>query len=99
MPLVASHKIVGLRGLRALQEFRIARIDRSRRRAARVKELALAVLSAFAPAGANADRTVEITFEEDRQYSVINGPRAYFHDPVGTGLEFIDLTSYVGNQL
>jgi len=42
---------------------------------------------------------VEITFEEDRQYSVINGPRAYFHDPAGTGLEFIDLTSYVGNQL
>jgi hypothetical protein len=41
---------------------------------------------------------IEITFEEDRQHGVINGPRAYFHDPVGTGLELIDLTSYVGNQ-
>ena len=36
---------------------------------------------------------VEITFEEDRP---INGPRAYFHDPDGTVLEFIDLTSYAG---
>jgi hypothetical protein len=25
-----------------------------------------------------------------------NGPRAYFHDPDGTVLEFIDLTSYAG---
>src|SRR4029079_12542299 len=39
---------------------------------------------------------VEITFEEDRQGGVVNGPRAYFHDPDGTGLEFIDLTSYAG---
>jgi len=39
---------------------------------------------------------VEITFEEDRQGGVINGPRAYFHDPDGTVLEFIDLTSYSG---
>jgi catechol 2,3-dioxygenase-like lactoylglutathione lyase family enzyme len=39
---------------------------------------------------------VEITFEEDRQGGVINGPRAYFHDPDGTVLEFIDLTSYAG---
>ena len=37
---------------------------------------------------------VEITFEEDRP---INGPRAYFHDPDGTVLEFIDLTSYAGS--
>ena len=35
---------------------------------------------------------VEITFEEDRQGGVLNGPRAYFHDPDGTVLEFIDLT-------
>jgi catechol 2,3-dioxygenase-like lactoylglutathione lyase family enzyme len=39
---------------------------------------------------------VEITFEEDRP---INGPRAYFHDPDGTVLEFIDLTSYSGTPL
>jgi catechol 2,3-dioxygenase-like lactoylglutathione lyase family enzyme len=37
---------------------------------------------------------VEITFEEDRQGGVVNGPRAYFRDPDGTVLEFIDLTSY-----
>jgi catechol 2,3-dioxygenase-like lactoylglutathione lyase family enzyme len=42
---------------------------------------------------------VEITFEEDRQGGVLNGPRAYFHDPDGTVLEFIDLTSYVGTPL
>jgi len=42
---------------------------------------------------------VEITFEEDRQGGVLNGPRAYFHDPDGTVLEFIDLTSYAGNRL
>ena len=41
---------------------------------------------------------VEITFEEDRQGGVINGPRAYFHDPDGTVLEFIDLTSYAGTK-
>jgi catechol 2,3-dioxygenase-like lactoylglutathione lyase family enzyme len=39
---------------------------------------------------------VAITFEEDRQGGVINGPRAYFQDPDGTVLEFIDLTSYAG---
>jgi catechol 2,3-dioxygenase-like lactoylglutathione lyase family enzyme len=38
---------------------------------------------------------VEITFEEDRG-GVLNGLRAYFHDPDGTVLEFIDLTSYAG---
>src|SRR5215470_7540288 len=41
---------------------------------------------------------VEITFEEDRQGGVVNGPRAYFHDPDGTVLEFIDLTSYAGDR-
>ena len=40
---------------------------------------------------------VAITFEEDRQGGVLNGPRAYFHDPDGTVLEFIDLTSYAGS--
>lgn len=41
---------------------------------------------------------VDITFEEDRQGGIINGPRAYFHDPDGTVLEFIDLTSYAGSK-
>lgn len=41
---------------------------------------------------------VEITFEEDREGGVINGPRACFHDPDGTVLEFIDLTSYAGTK-
>ncbi len=40
---------------------------------------------------------LEIAFEEDRQGGVLNGPRAYFHDPDGTVLEFIDLTSYAGS--
>jgi catechol 2,3-dioxygenase-like lactoylglutathione lyase family enzyme len=39
---------------------------------------------------------VRLTFEEDRQGGVVNGPRAYFHDPDGTVLEFIELTSYAG---
>jgi catechol 2,3-dioxygenase-like lactoylglutathione lyase family enzyme len=42
-------------------------------------------------------RGVRITFEEDRQGGVLNGPRAYFHDPDGTVLELIDLTSYAGS--
>ena len=37
---------------------------------------------------------VEVFFEEDRRGGVVNGPRAYFRDPDGTVLEFIDLTSY-----
>jgi catechol 2,3-dioxygenase-like lactoylglutathione lyase family enzyme len=32
---------------------------------------------------------VEITFEEDRQGGVLNGPRTYFHDPDRMVLEFI----------
>src|SRR5712671_5257439 len=32
----------------------------------------------------------------ENQGGVINGPRAYFLDPDGTVLEFIDLTSYAG---
>jgi glyoxylase I family protein len=38
---------------------------------------------------------VKVDFEEDRQGGVVNGPRAYFRDPDGTVLEYIDLTSYV----
>ena len=39
---------------------------------------------------------VDVFFEEDRQGGVVNGPRAYFRDPDGTVLEFIDLTGYAG---
>jgi catechol 2,3-dioxygenase-like lactoylglutathione lyase family enzyme len=42
---------------------------------------------------------VEVVFEEDRQGGVVNGPRAYFRDPDGTMLEYIDLTSYAGDRL
>ncbi|MGH7088207.1 MAG: VOC family protein [Stellaceae bacterium] len=41
---------------------------------------------------------VEVFFEEDRQGGVVNGPRAYFRDPDGTCLEYIDLTSYAGDK-
>ena len=44
------------------------------------------------------ENNVEITFEEDRQGGVVNGPRAYFRDPYGTVLEYIDLTNYAGNN-
>ncbi|MEC7488486.1 MAG: VOC family protein [Pseudomonadota bacterium] len=44
------------------------------------------------------EKDVEITFEEDRQGGVVNGPRAYFRDPDGTVLEYIDLTNYSGND-
>jgi catechol 2,3-dioxygenase-like lactoylglutathione lyase family enzyme len=37
---------------------------------------------------------VDVTFEEDRQGGMLNGPRVYFHDSDDTVLEFIDLTSY-----
>jgi len=39
---------------------------------------------------------VKVEFEEDRQGGIVNGPRAYFRDPDGTVLEYIDLTSYAG---
>ncbi len=42
---------------------------------------------------------VEVFFEEDRQGGVVNGPRAYFRDPDGTVLEYIDLTSYAGESI
>ena len=40
------------------------------------------------------EKGVEVTFEEDRRGGVVNGPRAYFRDPDGTVLEYIDLTAY-----
>ena len=39
---------------------------------------------------------VKIFFEEDRRGGVIDGPRAYFRDPDGTALEFINRTAYAG---
>jgi catechol 2,3-dioxygenase-like lactoylglutathione lyase family enzyme len=39
---------------------------------------------------------VEIFLEEDRRGGVINGPRAYFRDPDGTALEYINRTAYAG---
>ena len=39
----------------------------------------------------------EARSKEDRQGGVLDGPRGYFHDPDGTVLEFIDLTSYAGS--
>ena len=44
------------------------------------------------------EKDVEVFFEEDRQGGVVNGPRAYFRDPDGTVLEYIDLTSYAGTK-
>jgi catechol 2,3-dioxygenase-like lactoylglutathione lyase family enzyme len=41
---------------------------------------------------------VEIFFEEDRRGGTIDGPRAYFRDPDGTALEFINRTAYSGNR-
>ncbi len=37
---------------------------------------------------------IEIFFEEDRRGGTIDGPRAYFRDPDGTALEFINRTAY-----
>ncbi len=41
---------------------------------------------------------IDVFFEEDRQGGVVNGPRAYFRDPDGTVLEYIDLTGYMGTD-
>jgi catechol 2,3-dioxygenase-like lactoylglutathione lyase family enzyme len=41
---------------------------------------------------------VEIFFEEDRRGGTIDGPRAYFRDPDGTALEFINRTAYVADK-
>jgi catechol 2,3-dioxygenase-like lactoylglutathione lyase family enzyme len=44
------------------------------------------------------DNGVHIFFEEDRRGGTIDGPRAYFRDPDGTALEFINRTAYAGNK-
>ena len=41
---------------------------------------------------------VEVFFEEDRRGGTIDGPRAYFRDPDGTALEFINRTAYTGSK-
>jgi len=43
-------------------------------------------------------RGVEVFFEEDRRGGTIDGPRAYFRDPDGTCLEFINRTAYAGSK-
>jgi glyoxylase I family protein len=43
-------------------------------------------------------RGVDVFFEEDRRGGVIDGPRAYFRDPDGTTLEFINRTAYAGER-
>lgn len=42
---------------------------------------------------------VEIFLTEDRPKGTIAGPRAYFRDPDGTPLEFINLTNYAGKRI
>ena len=48
------------------------------------------------PAAVNALRAkgVDVFFEEDRRGGVIDGPRAYFRDPDGNTLEYINRTAY-----
>jgi catechol 2,3-dioxygenase-like lactoylglutathione lyase family enzyme len=41
---------------------------------------------------------VDVFFEEDRRGGTIDGPRAYFRDPDGTALEFINRTAYTANK-
>lgn len=42
---------------------------------------------------------VRVILEENREDGIVNGQRAYFHDPDRTVLEYIDLTYYVGDKL
>lgn len=41
---------------------------------------------------------VDVFFEEDRRGGTIDGPRAYFRDPDGTALEYINRTAYAGDK-
>lgn len=43
-------------------------------------------------------KRVEVFFEEDRRGGTIDGPRAYFRDPDGTVLEYINRTAYAGQN-
>ena len=40
------------------------------------------------------EKGVDVFFEEDRRNGTIDGPCAYFRDPDGTVLEFINRTAY-----
>lgn len=40
---------------------------------------------------------IDVFFEEDRRGGIIDGPRAYFRDPDGTPLEFINRTAYAAS--
>ncbi len=44
------------------------------------------------------EKGVDIFFEEDRRGGTIDGPRAYFRDPDGTPLEFINRTYYAAER-
>ncbi len=44
------------------------------------------------------EKGVEVFFEEDRRSGTIDGPRAYFRDPDGTVLEYINRTAYAGGR-
>jgi len=41
---------------------------------------------------------VDVFFEEDRRNGTIDGPRAYFRDPDGTVLEYINRTAYAAQK-
>lgn len=41
---------------------------------------------------------VDVFFEEDRRGGTIDGPRAYFRDPDGTVLEYINRTAYAAQK-
>jgi catechol 2,3-dioxygenase-like lactoylglutathione lyase family enzyme len=41
---------------------------------------------------------IDVFFEEDRRGGTIDGPRAYFRDPDGTTLEYINRTAYAGSK-
>jgi catechol 2,3-dioxygenase-like lactoylglutathione lyase family enzyme len=43
------------------------------------------------------EKGVAVFFEEDRRGGTIDGPRAYFRDPDGTVLEYINRTFYAGS--
>ena len=52
----------------------------------------------FAIPVSDPERSTSFYTEEDRQGGVIDGPRAYFRDPDGTALEFINRTAYAGKR-
>src|SRR6266513_865162 len=69
------------------------------RHLATVAQGTMAVLDAAVTCLILVKRDPPINPHPEEQGGVINGSRAYFHDPHGTVLEFIDLTSYAGSSL